>query len=61
MKQIKRPMLKEVEEILNDMGTPDHEQVRVSRRMVNRYGTWLRKHDPVAFNCAVQDLQERKG
>jgi len=51
---------KEVEERLNEIGPPEHDHPenggRVTWRMVNKYGTWLRKNDPIAFNGAVQDL-----
>jgi len=49
------------EEILNEIGTPEHDHPdhggRVSYSMVQRYGTWLRRHDPIAFEVAKQDLE----
>lgn len=50
---------KQAEETLNEIGCPDHDHPendgRCSWRMVNRYGTWLRRHDPVAFNVFHQE------
>ena len=51
---------KEVIQSLNELGPPAHDHPenggRVSWRMVDRYGEWLRRHDPQAFYCAKQDL-----
>lgn len=47
------------EKYLNDLGTPktDHPDHggRVSRSMVNKYGTWLRKNDPAAFEVGYNE------
>ncbi len=53
---------KDAEEDLNDMGCPDRDHPenggRVSWRMINKYGTWLRKHDPIAFEVNRQERQQ---
>jgi len=50
---------KMAEDYLNEMGCPDHDHPenggRVSWKMVNKYGTWLRKHDPIAFEVYYQE------
>jgi antirestriction protein len=47
------------EKYLNELGTPrtDHPDHggRVSRSMVNKYGTWLRKNDPTAFDVGYNE------
>ena len=57
--------LAEVEESLNELGPPEHDHPenggRVSWRMVNRYGTWLRRKDPTAFHYAKDDLENAAG
>jgi hypothetical protein len=54
---------KELEQYLNEIGCPDHDHPenggRVSWTMVNRYGTWLRRNDPIAFEvCYWEHKQE---
>ena len=55
----------QVVESLNESGPPDHDHPenggRVSWRMVNRYGEWLKKHDPTAFHYAKDDLNNAEG
>ena len=56
MKRTKR----EYEKMLNEMGCPDHDHPdcggRVSHRMVNKYGTWLRLHDPISFTVGFAEF-----
>ena len=57
--------LKQVEEHLNEIGPPadDHPENggRVPWRMVDKYGAWLRRHDPCAFYYAKDDLENAGG
>jgi len=50
---------KRAEEDLNEIGCPvdDHPEAggRVPWNMVDRYGTWLRRNDPVAFEVFYQE------
>jgi len=52
---------KEFEMELNELGCPDHDHPendgRVPWNMINKYGTWLRKHDPIAFEVGYQESQ----
>jgi hypothetical protein len=54
----------ELEAYLNKTGTPEHDHPenggRVSWKMVDRYGTWLRRNDPIAFTVAYNDLVDSK-
>lgn len=47
------------EEYLNEMGCPTHENSdyggRVSSKMISKYGTWLRRHDPTAFEVGFNE------
>jgi hypothetical protein len=47
------------EKLLNDIGTPEHDHPRnggrVSFRSLDKYGTWLRRYDPLAFDSGYQD------
>lgn len=59
---MKKITLKETEERLNEIGPPAHDHPendgRVSWKMVNRYGTWLRRKDPIAFHYAREDMSQ---
>ena len=50
---------KEFEEYLNELGFPNDDHLedvgRVSWKSVNKYGTWLRRRDPVSFNVAKRE------
>lgn len=50
---------KDFEEHLNELGCPTHENPdyggRVSSKMVGKYGTWLRRHDPTAFEVGFNE------
>ena len=49
----------EAEKRLNQIGPPDHDNPahggRLPRQMLHRYGTWLRKHDPIAFEIYIRE------
>jgi len=52
------------EEWLNDLGCPDDDMAphgRISHIYINRYGTWLRRHDPIAFNVGFNEYILEKG
>jgi len=60
---------KQFEEYLNDMECPDHDHPgrggRVSWDAIDnhKYGTWLRRHDPIAFEVAYNEhtpMKERR-
>jgi hypothetical protein len=50
---------KDFEEYLNELGTPAHDHPehggRVSPKMVDRYGSWLRSNDPTAFQVGYNE------
>jgi hypothetical protein len=61
--------LRQVEESLNETGPPEHDhpenEGRVPWRMVNKYGTWLRKTDPkccgfIQICCNLTKRKEKK-
>lgn len=46
------------EEYLNELGCSDEDMAPTGRMpysYVNRYGTWLRRHDPIAFHVAYNE------
>ena len=47
----------EFEKLLNDLDTPDSELRLNGGRIPDtaRYGTWLRRHDPIAFTIAYNE------
>ncbi len=50
-------MKKQYEEYLNEIGTPDHDLKSNGGRIPDhcKYGTWLRKNDPIAFEVGFND------
>ena len=46
---------------VNELGCPEHDHPenggRVSWSMVNRYGSWLRRHDPIAFDVGYREWE----
>lgn len=50
---------KEFELVLNETGCPYHDHPKDGGRVpfsyVNRYGEWLRKNDPVAFDVLYNE------
>jgi hypothetical protein len=55
---------RQYEELLNDCGAPDHDHPknrgRVPLNFVNKYGTWLRKNDPIAFEVGYREQLTEK-
>jgi len=53
---------KELVEWLNEVGPPAHNHPendgRIPWRMVNRYGEWLRRKDPIAFQVLYNERQQ---
>ena len=46
------------EEWLNELGCPDDDMAphgRMPASYIDRYGTWLRRHDPIAFNIGFHE------
>lgn len=58
---MKKLTLKQIEERLNEAETPDHDHPdsggRVPWGMENRYGSWLRRNDSIAFEIAARELR----
>jgi hypothetical protein len=58
---VKKATKAQYESYLNDLGTPssDHPDNggRVSLKMINKYGTWLRKNDPIAFEVGYNEFR----
>lgn len=48
---------KDAEQDLNEIGTPEDDKRSNGGRIPDRakYGTWMRRNDPVAFNIHHQD------
>jgi hypothetical protein len=42
-------------EILNEIGAPEHEKGRIPERA--KYGAWLRRNDPIAFEVGFNEYQ----
>ena len=53
---------KEYEEYLNEIGTPTDELKSVGGRVPDtaKYGRWLRRNDPVAFNVGYEDERRNR-
>lgn len=59
------PSKTDYEVVLNHAGPPDHDHPanggRVSWANLPRYGTWLRRCDPIAFEVGYNEyIRERK-
>ena len=54
---------KEYELDLNEIGPPNHDHPenggRVPWHMVDKYGTWLRKNDPIQFEVGYNERERR--
>lgn len=50
---------KEYEEYLNELGTPEDDKKSNGGRIpdTSKYGNWLRRHDPIAFQVGYNDQQ----
>lgn len=56
MKMHKKPK-SQYEKHLNDLGIPEDDKKENGGRINGwaKYGTWLRKHDPIAFNVGYDE------
>ena len=54
---------KEYEQELNEIGPPNHDHPenggRVPWSMVDRYGTWMRKNDPIQFEVGYREATQK--
>lgn len=61
--KVKSVRKQDYELYLNELGTPssDHPDNggRVSRKMLDKYGTWLRKNDPIAFEVGFNEFRHQ--
>jgi hypothetical protein len=51
---------KSYEQDLNDFGVPEEEKESNGGRIPDRctkYGSWIRRNDPIAFNVGLQEKQ----
>jgi len=48
---------KQLEQRLNELGVPTDDRKSNGGRVPDncKYGAWVRKHDPIAFECALRD------
>lgn len=52
----KKMTKKEYEEHLNEIGVPEHDRYEEGGRCKSdKYGTWLRANDPIAFQAGYND------
>ena len=53
------PVKKQYEELLNYIGVPDSDKKSNGGRIPDnvKYGSWLRRNDPVAFNAGFNDYR----
>ena len=53
---------KEYEKWLNELGTPKEDLKSEGGRIPDtaRYGNWLRRHDPIAFNVGYQEWRSEE-
>ena len=53
----------DAERELNETGCPEHELKRNGGRvpvcMTNKYGSWLRKHKPIAFSIFYHEKKQK--
>lgn len=54
---MRKVKLSNVEEWLNEIGIPNSDAKSLGGRIPDhaKYGSWLRRNDPIAFYCAVND------
>jgi len=61
---LRERLSREYEHLLNEIGCPvsDHPYYggRCPYCMVDRYGTWLRNNDPIAFNVGFNETQQER-
>lgn len=53
---------KQYEEYLNELGIPEDDKQSNDGRIPDnvRYGSWLRRNDPVAFNVGYEDERRNR-
>ena len=55
---------KEFEQILNEIGCPKNDHPENNGRCtwagVQKYGSWLRRNDPIAFNVAYNENEQEE-
>lgn len=53
---------KEYEEYLNELGIPEDDKKSNGGRIPDnaKYGSWLRRNDPIAFNVGYSDKKPRR-
>lgn len=53
---------KEYEEYLNELGIPSHDLKSAGGRIPDtaKYGRWLRRNDPVAFNVGYEEERRNR-
>lgn len=65
MSLIRRKRLRsEYEAFLNELGCSDDDMAphgRVPASYIDRYGTWLRRNDPIAFNVGYNEWVLERG
>jgi len=51
------------ENLLNEIGCPDHDLKSNGGRVpdVSKYGTWLRRNDPIAFEVGFSEFVQEEG
>lgn len=53
---------KDYEEYMNEMGIP-HDDIKSNGGRIPdncKYGSWIRRNDPVAFNVGYREFKERQ-
>ena len=47
---------------LDELGVPEHDKKSNGGRISDyaNYGAWLRRNDPIAFECGYSDWKDRK-
>ena len=55
--------MKQYEEYLNEFPIPEKDKKSNGGRIPDhaKFGTWLRKNDPIAFNCGYWDSNQGRG
>lgn len=62
MKKKPSQFQKQYEDYLNEIGVPVQERKSEGGRIPDtctKYGTWLRKHDPIAFQVGYQEWKRK--
>lgn len=53
---------KEYEQQLNEIGIPEDDKKSNGGRIPDhaKYGSWLRRNDPIAFQCGYNDIKPKR-